>query len=826
MEILNIEKLNFNNFGTWEKDVQVLLLERNCLNIVLGKEQPPDVKIVKYKEIKDYEARKAKSYSTIYLTLEPELRPLIANTIDSSEAWQIILKFFKPDSRARVIELTHSFFSCKPNEDEKIALYAARLQRLMEELKGLGKPIADWYSAFQLIRYLPNKYDQIVQTIYRWGDEDFVFQKVLKELIEEEGRLHQKESDNSEVVLKSTAKCNSCMRETKDQKRSQKVRRYFRTSKNKRNICNVLEESNYVDYNNTKWIFDSAASSHFCNDRSLFINFKKISNSKLNTAIKGISCKIEGVGDVKLQFKEGKRIRTVKLKNVKYTPRLKNNLIAGSVIDKEGGSFKCKGGKLRVYDKDENTLFSANRQDGLYYVSPLKTEKVKNKALYIKDDDDAMKWHRKYNHINFRYIKDTSSNNLVKGLPTFKNNEINCEICKVAKTRRKTFKALNNVRSKKPLELLHMDVCGPLPTTSREGHKYFLTITDDYSRKVTIYPLKQKSDVLQTFTRFQTRVERLLGTKIINIRTDNGLEFINNDFAKLLNEQGINAERTNIYTPEQNGVSERLNYTALDAVKAMLQDSKLPPSFWAEALLCFSYTWNRVCHQGQSKTPFELFYGNKPSVRHLQIFGTEVYIGTPYHLRNKLQNRAKKGIFIGYALQTRGYRVWLPNERKVIETANVRFAEYKNNVEGVLDPVYKTFDSIYNDNDFVGNENTHIIKFTKSSSSSDSDSESSESQSSSERESESSEHSDLQQEIRWYRKAVPRKDESRTDIYYYPENTKSRLRSIYDVKKYCKSHNINYNPTLFNFSGKYKYSGIVDEDNVNNIFKEEENFSA
>ncbi|GFW71333.1 retrovirus-related Pol polyprotein from transposon TNT 1-94 [Trichonephila clavipes] len=69
------------------------------------------------------------------------------------------------------------------------------------------------------------------------------------------------------------------------------------------------------------------------------------------------------------------------------------------------------------------------------------------------------------------------------------------------------------VRSKRPLELLHMDLCGPMPTESQGGNKYFLSIIDDYSRKVTVFPIRNKSDVFHTFIRFQKRAERFLSKR-------------------------------------------------------------------------------------------------------------------------------------------------------------------------------------------------------------------------------------------------------------------------------------------------------------------------
>ncbi|GBO09333.1 Retrovirus-related Pol polyprotein from transposon TNT 1-94 [Araneus ventricosus] len=202
-----------------------------------------------------------------------------------------------------------------------------------------------------------------------------------------------------------------------------------------------------------------------------------------------------------------------------------------------------------------------------------------------------------------------------------------------------------------------MDLCGPIQNTAIDGYSYFLTITDDYSRKVNFYSFKEKRYVFKCFRSYQNRVERYLNSKIVSIRTDNCLEFCNSEFEVLLEEQGIQVESINTYTPEQNGVAERYNYTAMDCVKAMLNDSGLGNHFSVEALFCFTYVWNRICHDKQKLTPFELFCGNKPSVKHFKIFGAAAFLGVPKQQRRKLDIRAKKGIMVGYAQRNRGYRI-------------------------------------------------------------------------------------------------------------------------------------------------------------------------
>ncbi|GFT10306.1 retrovirus-related Pol polyprotein from transposon TNT 1-94 [Trichonephila clavipes] len=360
-------------------------------------------------------------------------------------------------------------------------------------------------------------------------------------------------------------------------------------------------------------VIDTAATSHFCNDKSLFLDLKPITNMKMSLATEDKSCPVEGIG-------------TLRFRPDHY-----------------------------IIPKSKEISFFSDV-----------TAKTKNGSIEI--------WHQRFCHVNNDYLVKTSKNDSVKGLPRLTDNgKTRCIPCKLAKSKRVSFKKMGAVRSKRPLELLHMDLCGPMPTESQGGNKYFLSIIDDYSRKVTVFPIRNKSDVFHTFIRFQKRAERFLSKKVIAVRTDGGLEFCNKDMDNFLTELGIKHEVTNSYTPKMNGVAERFNLTALDGIKPLLKSSEVPHKFWGEALLCFTYAWNRICPKYSNKTPFEKYSGRKPSVLHLKPFGCLAYAGVPKQIRRKFDMRAKMGIMMGYAQRTKGYRIWLIDENKLVETINVRF---------------------------------------------------------------------------------------------------------------------------------------------------------
>jgi transposase InsO family protein len=109
------------------------------------------------------------------------------------------------------------------------------------------------------------------------------------------------------------------------------------------------------------------------------------------------------------------------------------------------------------------------------------------------------------------------------------------------------------------LQLVHSDLCGPLSCPSFYGCNYFLTFIDDFSRRTWVYFLKLKSRVFDKFLAYKALIEKQFGHQIQNLRTDNGDEYVNNNFTSYCTTQGIQMKHNVPYTPHQNGVSERKN---------------------------------------------------------------------------------------------------------------------------------------------------------------------------------------------------------------------------------------------------------------------------
>ena len=205
--------------------------------------------------------------------------------------------------------------------------------------------------------------------------------------------------------------------------------------------------------------------------------------------------------------------------------------------------------------------------------------------------DERNLWHSRLGHIGEKGLqilvkKGHLDKSKVKDLQF-------CEDCVYGKTHRVSFESAKHL-TKDKLAYIHSDLWGsPSVPMSHGKCQYFLTLIDDYTRKVWIDFIKTKDEAFSKFTEWKRLVENQTERKVKTLRTDNGLEFYNKEFDKFCETEGIQRHRTCVYTPQQNGVAERMNRTILNKVRSMLSESGLSKAFWAECASTAIYLINR-----------------------------------------------------------------------------------------------------------------------------------------------------------------------------------------------------------------------------------------
>ncbi|KAG8492422.1 hypothetical protein CXB51_009695 [Gossypium anomalum] len=378
--------------------------------------------------------------------------------------------------------------------------------------------------------------------------------------------------------------------------------------------------------------------------------------------------KAEGKGDVQICTATGGKI----IKDVLLVPEIDRNLLSISQLLEKGYSVLFKGQECQITDPNGSRLMTVTMSDKCFEVNWSSDSHL----THVASTNDTKLWHQRLGHTNFKSMAQMVSKEMVENFTKTVQSEDVCEVCQMGKQARLPFPTNTTWRASSKLELVHTDVCGPMRTESLSGNRYFILFIDDCTRYCWIYFLKHKSEVAQVFIKFKAAVETETGCKIKTIRSDNGTEYTSAQFQSLCKDAGIKHQLTNVYTPQQNGVSERKNRSLVDMARCLLFEKNLPKTMWAEAVNTAVYIQNRLPTKALAhKTPFEAWFGFKPSLAHMKVFGCLCYSQVPAVKRDKLSKRAVPGILTGYSMVKKGYRILNPLTNKIQVSRDVVFDE-------------------------------------------------------------------------------------------------------------------------------------------------------
>ncbi|KAK0607836.1 hypothetical protein LWI29_021318 [Acer saccharum] len=155
--------------------------------------------------------------------------------------------------------------------------------------------------------------------------------------------------------------------------------------------------------------------------------------------------------------------------------------------------------------------------------------------------------------------------------------------------------------------------------------------------------------------------------------SDHETRFENAKFSEFCDGLGISHEFSTPRTPQQNGVVERKNRVLQEMAKVMLNSKKIPRNLWAEAVNTTCYVSNRVFRRpGTKQMSYELWKGKKPNVSYFHTFGSKCYILNDRNHLGKFDTKSDVGLFIGYAINSRAYRVFNLTTKTIMESINVK----------------------------------------------------------------------------------------------------------------------------------------------------------
>ncbi|CAL9014787.1 unnamed protein product, partial [Prunus brigantina] len=240
------------------------------------------------------------------------------------------------------------------------------------------------------------------------------------------------------------------------------------------------------------------------------------------------ACKTQGIGKICLKMHDG----TVReLSDVRYVPDMKKNLISLGALESKGLKITMEGGVLKAVH-GALVVMKGTRRNNLYFLqgSTVIGGAAVTEAADADSTDTTRLWHMRLGHAGEKALQGLVKQGLLKGAKACKLEF--CEHCVLGKqTRVKFGTAIHHTKG--ILDYVHTDVWGPSKNASWGGSHYFVSFVDDFSRRIWVYTMKRKDEVLKIFLKWKKMIETQSGRKIKTLRSDNGGEYKSDPFLKL-----------------------------------------------------------------------------------------------------------------------------------------------------------------------------------------------------------------------------------------------------------------------------------------------------
>lgn len=709
-------KLDGTNYTLWKFKITSILDSYELLEVVLGTDPEPTATPDPYNPaiiippnadiLRAWKRRNADALCALVTSCADSVLILLQHTTKASEAWTVLRNQYETRNQTRIQNLENQLAAERFAEGETVEAFITRIKDLRDQMAGAGVQITSEELARRCLRICPPKYDGLVTALNtQVRPQALTFEEFTALLLEEELRLKSREGsgkgataftanakgkgnssnkadkDGDKKKKKFKGECFHCKKkghkiqdcrikkaeEKNGTSKGSKANESANTAQTELELFVAIEElcsSTHESTSDCSWVLDSGASRHMTSEKSLYSSMQPLQEPIIVKVGNNAKCPAEGTGSVSFVDSNG---TVKKLSNVLYVPQIKRNLISVAAITDLGHEVSFNKAGAKILDSSGNIVGAGVRRNNLYELSALTaTAGVGTSKL----------WHERFGHIGLAVLKEMHQKGMVAHLPAISEMKDTCAACMMGKQQRKAFPQESKNRAKAPLELVHADLCGKMPTQALGGSSYFMLIVDDYSRKMWVYFLRDKAQAFGKFKEWLQLVENETGKTVKKFRTDGGGEFTSNEFEDFCKSKGIKRQLTTPHTPQQNGVVERRNRTVMEMARCMLKGKGLPNQFWAEAVNTAVYILNRSYTKAlDGKTPHEAYSGKKPSVSHFKVFGSECYMHVPDQERNKLQPKSTRCIFLGYGEDKKAYKLYDPVAKKIMASRDVVFQE-------------------------------------------------------------------------------------------------------------------------------------------------------
>ncbi|KAJ9548563.1 hypothetical protein OSB04_021106 [Centaurea solstitialis] len=409
-----------------------------------------------------------------------------------------------------------------------------------------------------------------------------------------------------------------------------------------------------------KWLFDSGASHHITNDLNTLSLHSPYDGTDELVIGDGSSLTITHVGSLVIKFFNTSFI----LNNVLCVPSISKNIISISRLCIDN-NILIEFFSFNFIIKDFQTkqiLLCGTTSRGIYEL-----RSTSQPFAFHMQSNKSTSWHHRLGHPHFQVLQ-----HLASIISTITSSKSNCNSCCINKSHKLPFHG-SSFSSNSPLQLIFSDVWSS-PITSFDGFKYYIIFVDHFTKYTWLCPLKHKSDSLTTFIRFQHLVENYFQTKIKQLFSDNGGEYIK--LASHLTSCGISHITSPPHTPEHNGYAERRHRHIVETGLSLLSHANMPLKFWPFAVTTATYLINRLPTTTlQNDSPYLRLFHKLPNYNKLRSFGCLAYPWLRPYSNHKLQPRSKPCIFVGYSSSQSAYHLLDPLTNKIYTSRHIHFVE-------------------------------------------------------------------------------------------------------------------------------------------------------
>lgn len=660
--------LTMENYFSWAKQMQWHIKGRNQGRILWSCVLESESFWERTPE--EREEATARVQSLLMKAVPPVLEDTVHNAVSARGAWDTIKAFFEQGMQERKAHLLRQFLDMKQGsrtipvflldlESKKLALrekcqYEVDEDLLMLVLTDAVRP--EYMSKLDVVK---------LKDAYSYED-------MKQSLIAEDARLRQQPGKalftNRSAGANKDVTCFACGEkghkrpECRASQAKKDAYRKMWLDKKKRDIGSSASAVGstgicFTAYNGcptSPLIYDSGATNHIVNDAS-YLHDMGSSNLSVIKAAGDEHHTVQGMGYILLK---PPGLAIVKISNVHLVPSFTANLISGPSLDQAGATIRTCNGETQVHSSAGTVAFVAPLKHEQYVIKGhmLTAPDIAGKALSAK----GSLWHNRLGHVHADAVRQMIRQNMTTGMKLDLKDigHDACPTCIQAKHARAPFYKPRNPATS-VLERVHTDVVGPLRTSSLGGAKYSLTMVDEFSSLSSVTLLSTKGEAGHALIEGLHKWQRLTGKSVKYVRSDRGGEFSSCMLESEFSKSGVTHEYTTAYTPQQNGVAERMNRTLFEKVRCSLMGANMPDEFWGLALQSASDIRNMCPVSGQYKTPFEMFYGRKPDLGMVRVFGCDCFVQVPnVHRRDpKLGQRSMPGMFVGYSLASKAWRV-------------------------------------------------------------------------------------------------------------------------------------------------------------------------